>query len=118
VFAGAHEDIIVVRAATGKSEILQTPGTWVGALADVDRFTVETVCQMSPGDVMVLYTDGVTESMNDNSEQFGIDRLVEIAEKTYKSGVDAMRDAVMNEIKKFSKVQADDITLLLLRFVG
>ncbi|HZL17740.1 MAG TPA: substrate-binding domain-containing protein, partial [Polyangia bacterium] len=57
-FAGAHEEILILRAATGRCERLETPGPWVGAKVDIAAGTVESRTQLEPGDLLVLYTDG------------------------------------------------------------
>src|SRR5207245_1167770 len=60
--AGAHEDVVIRRAATGKCELVETRGTWLGGKAEIcgidQRFALDE------GDVMVLYTDGITEAMS------------------------------------------------------
>ena len=79
-FAGAHEDIVVWRKATRRCETIPTPGFWVGALPSVRRMTTDSTLKLEPGDVMVLYTDGVTEPRNAHKEQFSLERLVDLVQ--------------------------------------
>src|SRR5574341_147632 len=64
------------RRSDGKIHWLQPTGAAVG-LAESFSFNLETV-QLSPGDILVLYTDGVTEAMNATREEFGENRLTEL----------------------------------------
>ena len=81
-FAGAHEEILIRRAATGRCERLETPGAWVGAKRDIEAGTVESSAQLQPGDLLVLYTDGLIEAMGrDGRERFGTDRLAALVEE-------------------------------------
>jgi serine phosphatase RsbU (regulator of sigma subunit) len=121
VFAGAHEDLIVWRAATQKCETIATPGTWLGIKPDISKATVDTTCQLLDGDVMVLYTDGITEAMNRKHEQFGIERLSEIVRDhagMAATSVDAIRDEVVRQVHAWigGGEQGDDITLVVMRY--
>lgn len=116
VFAGAHEDIIVWRASTGKCELLPTPGTWVGSMPEIDRFTVNSVCLLAPGDMMVLYTDGVTEAMNAEQEQFGIQRLVQTVETHSAKSALGVRDAILEQLGRWWTLQSDDVSVVVIRY--
>jgi HAMP domain-containing protein len=74
-FAGAHEEILVYRAALGRCEVVDTPGTWVGGRRDIRPGTVETTLSLAPGDTLLLHTDGATEVRDARGEPFGLDRL-------------------------------------------
>lgn len=121
-FAGAHEDIIVYRAASGTVETFETPGTWVGAKKDVTSATVESTLQLAPNDVMVLYTDGITEAKRSGArqgEQFGIDRLTEAVRRAASSraspsGVcDAIAEAVNQWTDKSEPF--DDVSIVVMK---
>ena len=77
-FAGAHEEMLVRRAATGRCERIETPGAWVGAKRDITAGTVDSTARLQPGDLLVLYTDGLIEAAaaDDSGARFGIDRLI------------------------------------------
>jgi sigma-B regulation protein RsbU (phosphoserine phosphatase) len=116
VFAGAHEEIIICRAATGRCELVPTVGPWVGAMSDVSRVTDDSTLKLEDGDLMVLYTDGVTEAMNEQGEQFGMDRLTSAIEARRGGPVDKIRDTILADVAAFSPRQDDDITLLVIRY--
>jgi phosphoserine phosphatase RsbU/P len=115
VFAGAHEDILIARKKKRKIDVLHTPGTWLGARRDISRVTVDATLTLEEGDLLVLYTDGITEAMDDNGEQFGIDRLSAVIETQQDSSPADIRDHVMRSVRAWSKHQEDDISILIAR---
>jgi serine phosphatase RsbU (regulator of sigma subunit) len=118
VFAGAHEEIVVWRAATRRIETIATPGTWVGLRANIKRATRDTTCHLAEGDVMLLYTDGVTEAMDATKQQFGLDRLCAALEAVAEQPADAIRDHILGAVADWTDTQADDVTLLVARYCG
>jgi len=71
---------------------------------------------LSPGDTLVLYTDGVTEAFNELDEEFGQDRLIETLEANRHLPSHALLGSVVQEIRRFgSPEQHDDITLVVAR---
>src|SRR5450631_499365 len=118
-FAGAHEEILILRAATGRCERLPTPGPWVGAKRDIEAGTVESNIELAPGDLLVLYTDGLIEAMGrDGRERFGTDRLAALVETNRASPPVAVRDALLAALDAFAEKLDDDVTLLVARYLG
>jgi len=115
-FAGAHEDILVYRAAEGKTEWIETPGTWIGATRDIEAATRDTVCELRLGDVLVLYTDGVTEARNRNGELYGPERLAAAVARLASEPVEAIRDGLLADVRAWMPKQEDDLTLLIARY--
>ena len=76
-------------------------------------------CQMSSGDVLALYTDGITESFNGAGEEFGGERLMELLRRHQGLPIQALLDSVVNEVQRFSPhEQHDDITLIVAKCRG
>lgn len=118
-FAGAHEEILILRAATGRCERLETPGPWVGAKLDIAAGTVESRAQLLPGDLLVLYTDGIIEAVaRDGRERFGTDRMVALLEAHQGDAPIAIRDRLMSAVTDFAAALDDDVTLLCARYFG
>jgi serine phosphatase RsbU (regulator of sigma subunit) len=120
VYAGAHEELIIQRAS-GKIDLLPTPGTWLGALPDVRSALVDQPAALEPGDTLVLYTDGVVEARNGDGEQFGMERLVSCIEALHGEAPQELVKAVRAEVDawtSWSKGRDDDLTLLAARFSG
>ena len=118
VYAGAHEDIVVWREATGECERWQTPGPWLGVCADVESVTRDQTRRLERGDLMVLYTDGVTEAMNEAREQFGVERLCELVRAHAQRPVDELVQRVCERIGAWRSRQVDDVTVLVIRYDG
>ena len=114
-FAGAHEEILVCRAAGGPCEHIQTPGTWLGGMRDVSRATRDSKLELQPGDLMVLYTDGITEAQNKDRIQFGDERLTRVLEENRNEPVVVVRDRVIEAVQAWQAVQDDDISLVVIR---
>jgi PAS domain S-box-containing protein len=116
VFAGAHEDILVRRRSTGRVECIRPPGTWLGARADVRRVTVDSLLHLADGDVMVLYTDGVTEARNARREQFDLQRLVAVVEACGDEvPAPAIRDRILDAVRAWMTEQSDDMSVVVAR---
>jgi serine phosphatase RsbU (regulator of sigma subunit) len=70
--------------------------------------------QLLPGDLLALYTDGVTESFNEAGEEFGEQRLIEALRQHRELPPQALLDAIVGEVRRFSPhEQHDDITLIV-----
>jgi serine phosphatase RsbU (regulator of sigma subunit) len=115
--AGAHEELLLFRAAKGACEIIMTPGTWLGARRDIRAVTSDSEVWLDPGDVLVLYTDGITEAMNDKGEQYGLERLVAALEQTCDEPSVAIHARIWADVRRWTATQEDDVTLLVIRRV-
>ena len=120
VFAGAHEELLVCPAATGRCEPLETPGTWLAALPDVSDVTVDSEVVLAAGDLLVLYTDGVTEAVNPAGEQLGIERVCEEIERVRAQPTTAVRDSLVGLVRSWTNGAPleDDVTLVVIRYTG
>jgi sigma-B regulation protein RsbU (phosphoserine phosphatase) len=114
-FAGAHEEILVCRAAGGPCEHIQTPGTWLGGMRDISRATRDNKLELQPGDLMVLYTDGITEAQNKDKVQFGDERFTRVLEENRAEPVGVVRDRVIEAVQAWQDVQDDDISIVVIR---
>lgn len=118
VHAGAHEDILLYRAATKRVERLATAGTWLGACPDVRQATVESRFQLEVGDVVLLHTDGLTEARSRTREQFGLERLEHALAGVAASPPDAAVATLFEEVSRFSSQRTDDWSALVVRYLG
>jgi sigma-B regulation protein RsbU (phosphoserine phosphatase) len=119
-FAGAHEEIVVCRAGSGACERVSTPGPWLGATRDISRVVVDSTLALDVGDLMVLYSDGITEARRPGvgGEQYGIDRLCTVVEQHRSESVEAVRDHIVDAVRRWTSVQDDDISLVVVRRIA
>jgi serine phosphatase RsbU (regulator of sigma subunit)/catechol 2,3-dioxygenase-like lactoylglutathione lyase family enzyme len=95
---------------------LDSTGTLIGLFHSWECSFRE--CQLSPGDVLALYTDGVTEAYNDAREEFGESRLIDTIRKHRELPCEALITAIVDEVRRFSsREQHDDITLIVAKSV-
>lgn len=99
----------------GRRRPLPTTGIPVGLMAD--RPPKSAVMALSPGDMLVLYTDGVTEAINRDQEEFGTYRLEALLAGSFDRSATDLLGRVFDEVDSFAagEDQADDITCLTLR---
>ena len=93
-------------------ERLDSTCTLVGLFKEWDCYMGER--KLFPGDTLVLYTDGVTESFNDAGEEFGEERLIESIERTRDSSSEELVKSLVKDVQQYSpNGQYDDITLIV-----
>ncbi len=112
-FANAgHNPPIVVRAS-GEAEMLEGGGPPLGILA-MAPFAEQTI-QLGTGDLLVLYSDGVSECLNGDEEEFGEERFIEVLREHRAKPAAEIADAVTGALLKFAAgaPPADDITLVV-----
>jgi sigma-B regulation protein RsbU (phosphoserine phosphatase) len=118
LFAGAHMDILVLRAATGVCERVATSGTWIGIADDIDAVTVDARFSLQAGDTMILYTDGVTEATDAGGRLFGLERLESTVVDHSGKSPDTVVDAIVRAVNEFQAQQFDDFTIVVARRDG
>jgi phosphoserine phosphatase RsbU/P len=109
-----HNPPLIVHAA-GTVEQLASGGLPLGIKADADYREGRTTLQM--GDVLVIYSDGVTEAASPNGEEFGPTRLYEVVSRNVDASAAGIRDRIESALTKFSQgtQAADDITLVIVK---
>ncbi len=102
--------------ATGEVFELEPTGMPVGML-DIAQWK-DAALSLRPGDLMALYTDGVSEAMNRRREMYGVERLVAALQTHRNLEMAQLTEAVRADIVEFTDgtAQADDLTLLILRY--
>jgi serine phosphatase RsbU (regulator of sigma subunit) len=103
--------------ADGTLERLSNTGTVLGLFADWECGLGE--CQLRPDDLLVLHTDGVTESFDEGGEEFGEERLVHALRERRERPSKALLESILEDVRRFSPhEQYDDITLIVARCTG
>lgn len=112
---GGHNYPLLYRAATDKVEQLQALGIVLGVTPE-PRFE-QRVVTMEPGDVLCLYTDGVTEAMDPRRQLFDDHRLSEVLRRSHHLPPEQIIGRIVDAVTNFAagKPQSDDMTLVVLK---
>jgi len=115
-FANAgHNRPLWLRKKTGQCQELSEGGSLLAVLPHLALDEQEI--QMEPGDFLIMYTDGLTEAMNEQREIFGEQRLWSVIEANGDGNAQTLLEAILAGVEDFVKgvPQADDLTLIVLR---
>ncbi|MEG4307540.1 protein kinase domain-containing protein [Microcoleus sp. D3_18a_C4] len=116
--SGQHEEVIVVRDS-GEVERIDTIelGFPIALEADIADFIASTEIQLNSGDVVVLYTDGITEAFDMNKNQYGIEPLIEVVVLNRERSATEIKQAVIDDVRRYIGEQKvfDDITLVVIK---
>ncbi|HEX9935125.1 MAG TPA: SpoIIE family protein phosphatase, partial [bacterium] len=114
-YTNAGHNCPVVRRADGRYKYLKEGGLVIGVMENV-RYRSRQIT-LAPEDVLVFYTDGVTEARNADEEEFGEKRLLQAIERPYNGSAQSILDSILDAVTDFSSrdVQPDDLTLVVMR---
>jgi sigma-B regulation protein RsbU (phosphoserine phosphatase) len=116
--SGQHESVIVVRIG-GKVEVIDTLdlGFPIGLEADISDFVSETEIHLATGDVVILYTDGITEAENEWGELYGLDRLCTVAGQHWQRSAKEIQQQIIEDLRHHigTQIVHDDITLVVIK---
>jgi phosphoserine phosphatase RsbU/P len=110
-----HPSPILIRKNTVEEAF--TEGSYpVGLVPDAEYTAV--CLKLEPGDTLVLFSDGVTEAMDPDDNLFGVPRLREVLEQKAETPLEDIQKIILESVENFARGarQADDLTLLLLRY--
>lgn len=109
-----HNPPLIVHAA-GTVEQLASGGLPLGIKRDAEYREGRTQLQL--GDVLVIYSDGVTEAVSPSGEEFGPTRLYEVVSRNVEASAAGIRDRIESSLTKFAQgtSAADDITLVIVK---
>lgn len=116
--AGLHQDMLVYRAASGEVEVIETRGVWLGVVDDAAPLLQDSSFEVGEGDVLLLFTDGVTEARRDRVREAEA-QLREGFRRLCAAGAPA-REVVREVLDAAAAglggaAQADDMTVLVAR---
>lgn len=97
------------------SETLETTGLIVGIFED-SEYTQASI-QIEPGNLLLLFSDGITEAMNSDHEMYGTEPLKNLVQENLKKPVSEIGSMILEDIRKHAggTTQSDDITLMLIK---
>lgn len=106
---------VIAGLGGGNVIILEAKGIALGVMPNIEF--EERDISLREGDIVVLYTDGVTEAINDKEEQFGQQRLIQLIEEGHNLPAQELIERIQREVTAFSGAQPqfDDVTLMILK---
>ena len=112
---GGHNPPVVINADGESTQLPLTGGVALGLVPGLEYEQKSIVLQ--PGETVVLYTDGVTEAMNIDQEEFGMERLEHLFMGSAPANAEEANAKVFEAVNEFAgdAEQSDDITCMTLR---
>ncbi len=116
--SGQHEEMVVVRSG-GEVERVDTIdlGFPIGLEETIKDFVFQAQVYLNPGDVVILYTDGITEAENHLGVHYGLEQLCWVVQQNWQQSAKDIRQAVIQDVRSHIGVEKvyDDITLVVLK---
>ena len=111
--SAGHNTAYLYRAATGEVEELPSGGVPLGLLTMASYQSIGI--HLDPGDLLFVYSDGLTEAENSGKDEFGETRVVNLIRECAPHGVDSLKERLLAELDEFTggAGQTDDITFLI-----
>jgi len=113
-----HNPPVLFRAATGSASLMSQGGRAIGWFPSNPLSEVQL--ELQPGDVIVYYTDGLTDAENPNGENFGEARLCRVVEESASASAAEVLQYILHAVDQFAQgvVPFDDLTLMVVRYTG
>jgi serine phosphatase RsbU (regulator of sigma subunit) len=112
---GGHDAPLLVSGPMHRTRLVTSPSAILGMFRELD--IEDRRVHLDPGDVLVLYTDGVTEARDPQRRLFGERRLRAVAAANASRDASAIAEAIVGEVRGFSRglPMADDLTLVVIK---
>jgi sigma-B regulation protein RsbU (phosphoserine phosphatase) len=102
-----------------KIELLEPSGIGLGLDSSpiFDRHIRETVIELAANEILVFYTDGITEAKNSKKEEYGEDRLIKVILNNRNASSERLRQACLDDLYSFlgDEQPQDDMTMIILK---
>jgi sigma-B regulation protein RsbU (phosphoserine phosphatase) len=114
-FSNAGHNPPILKRGTGEVEYLGEGGVALGALQG--SLYEERPISLIKGDILLFYTDGVTEVIDENGEEFGVKRLLQFLDNSQHLTAREIIENIVSETKKFSSAnrETDDLTMIVIK---
>ena len=129
IFDGSKSNVTLARAGhcpmihvSGEtSRMVRPSGLGLGLTHDTifEDSTQEMTISLRNGDICIFYTDGLSESRNSEGEEFGYDRIVDVALHSRKLSAESIKNSILQEIRNYTgnSSYADDMTLVVVKII-
>ena len=115
-YSGLHQDILIYRASSRAVERVETRGMWIGPVDDIAPLLRDDTLELTSGDIVLLFTDGITEAMV-GGKRFGTDGLAAAFSQLAATGHDSggILKGIMQNME--GGAQQDDVTMMAVRYL-
>ncbi|KAA3606299.1 MAG: GAF domain-containing protein [Calditrichaeota bacterium] len=114
-----HCPLIYFDSEKGKAELLSPKGMGVGLVkgAMIEKFTEEQTLQLKENDILVFYTDGISEARNPEGEEYGEEKILELIEAKQNESAEVLVHKIKRDVGNFVKgvPHFDDVTLIVIK---
>ena len=114
-FCNAGHNYPILISNDGKTKRLEEGGIILGCVPEYPYADGET--ELKKGDLLFIFTDGITEAMNSNKEEYGEEKLIEELTQIKTKSCREIADRILESVKTFisGEEQSDDMTLLVIK---
>ncbi|MCZ8345799.1 MAG: AAA family ATPase [Leptospiraceae bacterium] len=116
LYSGQHQDLLIFRKRTDSVERIQTEGIWIGMggmTSNPEKYLMDKEFILESGDVLLIYTDGITEGVDTYQSALGVDGLSEILKNSNKSSPESIKEDILTATKLYNC--NDDITFMIIQ---
>ena len=112
----SHQKAILLRTETGKVELLDTNGLFIGAIEEARSSYEEKITKLNYGDRIILYTDGIPEALNEERKEYSNARLEELVAKHRDLPLEDLADYIIDDVQRYigGAQLEDDLTLVII----
>lgn len=116
--SAGHERMIYYSSKKKKVSIFESGGVAMGILPDISGLLTEKKISLDKGDILLMYTDGITEARSGDGELFGVSRLADsLGIHAVNESVDVIKQGIFADVKMFTGgvTQQDDMAVVVMR---
>jgi serine phosphatase RsbU (regulator of sigma subunit)/ligand-binding sensor domain-containing protein len=113
LFSGLHQDILVFRDKQKKVEAIETRGMWLGMVKEIDQLMKADRLTLQTNDIILLYTDGLTEAVDEKGNMFSEQRLADLLLKYGHEAADKIKHVLIANLRSYQC--ADDVTFMIIK---
>jgi serine phosphatase RsbU (regulator of sigma subunit) len=113
IYSGLHQDILIYRCNSAQVEVLDTHGMWLGILESIESFLEIHSLTLQPNDVMILFTDGLTESFDQAGNMLDVHGLSKVLKEYGTQSIEIIKQTLLNRLTNYTS--NDDITFMIIK---
>jgi phosphoserine phosphatase RsbU/P len=106
----------------GKAELVRPNGLGLGLTngPQFEEATEQRTLMLQNEDICIFYTDGITEARNEEMEEYGYDRLMEVAVECRNCSAEVLKERILDSVRTFigQGAYTDDVTLIVVKWLG